>query len=423
VVLNVRRRWFKFGPQLLEVIGDGFTDARANAGRTALQTLGVILGVASVVGTMGLTAGGRAQSMKYMAESGGVLKVSVYPQPPDLMRISAKAQASRGLTLDDVEAIRASIPGFDIVEADVTRRLTLSTPRTTRSYRVGGVGPLYPELHELHIERGRFLTAEDMISRSAVCVLGADRAHEFFGNADPIGRGIRIGSHYFRVAGVMTYREFYWNRNDTYNGLGWMNELILVPVTTMLAREVGAGDRKVDYVGMRLASIEAQKEATPALRRLLVSRHGVEDFRVYDRSERLEQMNQEGKIYDITFLLCGIISLVVGGIVVANILMASFTERMREVGVRKALGAKGWQIFVQGLVESAIVTGIGGAVGLVLGIGFVHGMAYLIDQPAALAPSMVVAAVVSAVVVGVVFGFFPAVKASRLDPVVALRYE
>jgi len=423
VVLNVRRRWFKIGPQLLEVVADGLADARANAGRTLLQTLGVVLGVASVVGTMGLTAGGRAQSMRYMAESGGVLKVSVYPQPPDLMRISAKAQASRGLTLDDVEAIRATIPGFDIVEADVTRRLTLSTPRTTKSYRVNGVGPLYPELHELRIERGRFLTGEDMISRSAVCVLGADRAHEFFGNADPIGLGIRIGSHYYRVAGVMAYREFYWNRNDTYNGLGWMNELILVPVTTMLAREVGAGDRKVDYIGMRLAGIEAQKDATPALRRLLIARHGVEDFRVYDRSERLEQMNQEGKIYDITFLLCGIISLVVGGIVVANILMASFTERMREVGVRKALGAKGWQIFVQGLVESAIVTGIGGAAGLVLGVGFVHGMAYLIDQPAALAPSMVVAAVVSAVVVGVVFGFFPAIKASRLDPVVALRYE
>jgi ABC-type antimicrobial peptide transport system permease subunit len=144
---------------------------------------------------------------------------------------------------------------------------------------------------------------------------------------------------------------------------------------------------------------------------------------VYDRQDRLQQMNQEGKVYDFTFLACGIISLVVGGIVVANIMLASFTERMREVGVRKALGAKGWQIFVQGLVESAIVTGIGGAAGLVLGIGFVHGMAYLIDQPAALAPSMVVAAVVSAVVVGVVFGFFPAVKASRLDPVVALRYE
>jgi ABC-type antimicrobial peptide transport system permease subunit len=423
VVLNVRRHWLNLGPQLLEVIGDGFTDARANAGRTALQTLGVILGVASVVGTMGLTAGGRAQSMKYMAESGGVLKVSVYPQPPDLMRISAKAQASRGLTLDDVEAVRASIPAFDIVEAEVNRRLPLTTPRASKTYRVAGVAPLYAELHELRIERGRFITAEDIISSSAVCVLGADRAHEFFGSADPIGHGIRIGGHYFRVAGVMAYREFYWNRNDTYNGLGWMNELILVPVTTMLAREVGAGQRKVDYLGMRLANIEAQKEATPALRRLLIARHGVEDFRVYDRQERLEQMNQEGKIYDITFLVCGIISLVVGGIVVANILMASFTERMREVGVRKALGAKGWQIFVQGLVESAIVTGIGGAAGLVLGVGFVHGMAYLIDQPAALAPSMVMAAVVSAVVVGVVFGFFPAFKASRLDPVVALRYE
>jgi putative ABC transport system permease protein len=418
-----RRRLRGFASQLVEVIGDGLADVRAHAGRTALQTIGVVLGVASVVGTMGLTAGGREQSLKYYAESGGVLKVLVYPRPVEAVHASAKQRSSRGLTLDDVAAIRDSIPGFELVEAEVSQHMTVRTARTTRNFRVNGVAPEYAEFNELEVERGRFITPEDMATRAAYCVLGADRAQELFGGGDPLGSLVRIGQHSYRVAGVLRYREFYWNRADTYNALGWMNRLVIVPITTLQARELGAGVDKVDDIGLRLASVAAHDDAVPALKRLLLARHGAEDFQVYDRQDRLQQMNENGKVYDLTFQVCGLISLLVGGIVVANILLASFTERMREVGVRKALGARGWHIAVQFLLESAIVTGIGGVAGLALGVGFVHGIAHLLEQPAALTPAMVTAAVVAATVVGLVFGLYPAVKAARLDPVVALRYE
>ncbi len=408
---------------LLEVVSDGFADVRAHAGRTALQTLGVVLGVASVVGTMGMMAGERAQSMKYWQETGGVLKMMVYPQPATMVRATARQQASRGLTVDDIEAIRARVPGFDLVEPSVRRRELVRTARATKTYRVTGTTPGYAELNELIIGEGRFITDSDLAASESVCVLGADRAREFFGTEDPIGKPIRVGDNLFRVGGVLRYREFYWNRSDTWNALGWINELILVPITAMQARDVGAGSRKIDEIGLRLASVEAHTETAPALKRLLLARHGVEDFRIFDRKDRIEQMEQQGQVYNFTFTACGIISLLVGGIVVANILMASFTERMREVGVRKALGAKGWHIAVQFLVESAIVTGLGGVVGLVLGIGFVHAIASLLDQVAVLTPAMVVAALLSAGSVGLFFGFFPAVKAARLDPVVALRYE
>lgn len=408
---------------LLEVVSDGFADVRAHAARTVLQTLGVVLGVASVVSTMGLTAGGRAQSMQYYTQSGGVLKVLVWSKPAETVHASARELASRGLTLEDIAAIRASIPAFELVEPEVNRRLQVSSPRLTRRYEVSGVGPLYADLNDLQLEGGRFITDDDLRSSSTVCVLGADRAREFFGSDDPTGRPLRIGDHLYRVVGVEPLREFYWNAGDTYNALGWMNEMILVPATTMQARHIGAGERKVDQIGLRMASVDVYDKAVPALRRLLANRHGADDFQVYARKERLEQMNQNGKVYDIAFSVCGLISLLVGGIVVANILMASFTERMREVGVRKALGAKGWHIAVQFLLEAAIVTGLGGAAGLALGVGFVHIMAGMLNQPAALTPSMVLGAVASATTVGVVFGFFPAVKAARLDPVVALRYE
>jgi len=408
---------------VMEVVSDGFADVRAHAGRTVLQTLGVVLGVASVVATMGLTAGGQAQSMRYYTQSGGVLKVLVWPKPAATVHASAREKASRGLTLDDVEAIRASIPGFDLVEPEVDRRLQVQSSRLTRSYEVSGVGPSYAELHEIRVERGRWVTDDDLASASSVCILGAERARAFFGTEDPIGKQLRLGQHLYRVVGVGEYREFYWSPADSYNALGWMNELIVVPVTTLQARQVGAGERRVDQIGLRMASVEVYEEVVPALRRLLTTRHGTDDFQVYARKERLEQMNRNSQVYDIAFRVCGIISLLVGGIVVANILMASFTERMREVGVRKALGAKGWHIAVQFLLESAIVTGLGGAAGLALGVVFVHIMANMLNQPVVLTPTMILAAVLSAGTVGFVFGLYPAVKAARLDPVVALRYE
>ena len=408
---------------LVEVISDSFADVRAHTGRTVLQTLGVVLGVASVVGTMGLTAGERAQAMRYWSQTGGVRKCMVWPERSETIHTSARAQASKGLTLDDVEAVRASIPGFDLVVPTIETTKLVRSTRAMKSYEVTGISPPYRDIHELIVERGRFITDEDVTSSSAVVVLGADRAREFFGTGDPVGATLRLGDDSYRVVGVMLYREFYWNKSDNDNALEWMNELIVVPVTSLQARDIGAGSRQINQIGLRLASLDHFEDTVKSLRRLLANRHGVEDFRVWSRRERMDQMNQQGQVYNITFTACGIISLLVGGIVVANILLASFTERMREVGVRKALGAKGWHIAVQCLVESLIVTGVGGAVGLVLGVGFVHGIAALLQQDAVLTPGMVVAAFASASGVAVLFGVFPAVKAARLDPVVALRYE
>lgn len=408
---------------LVEVLADSFADVRAHTGRTVLQTLGVVLGVASVVATMGMTAGERAQAMRYWDETGGVRKCMVWPERSEEIRASAKAKASKGLTLDDIAAIRASLPGFDVVVPTVGTTKLVRSARAMKSYEITGTAPAYRDLHELLVEHGRFVTDEDITESATVCVLGADRAREFFGTADPVGQALRLGDDSYRVVGVLRYREFYWNRSDNYNALGWMNELIVVPVTALQARDVGAGSRQISEIGLQLASLDKFEENVEGLRRLLTNRHGTQDFRVWSRRERMDQMNQQGQVYNITFTACGIISLLVGGIVVANILLASFTERMREVGVRKALGAKGWHIAVQCLVESLIVTGVGGAVGLVLGIGFVHGIAALLQQDAVLTPGMVAGAFISASGVAVLFGVFPAVKAARLDPVVALRYE
>ncbi len=407
----------------LHFVHEGLVEIREHLGRTVLQTLGVILGVASVVATLGMTAGQEARRDRYFAESGGTTLMGVWNQPPAELELTARQRARTGLKLEDAQAIRDSIPGFDLVVAEIGRQMQVRAGSTELNVRVTAIEPDFKEMRELELAKGRYLTDHDMATGAAVAVLGATRARELFGSVDPVGQSITADGVRYSVVGVMKERVFYWNKKSDYNAHEWMNRLIMVPITSLMLRHMKAGEDAIGELNLRLASPEAHAKARPALEQLLLARHGVRDFGVWDRKERIDEGNREGRIYDLTFLACGIISLLVGGIVITNIMLASFTERMREVGVRKALGATGWQVFVQFLVEALVVTVLGGTAGLALGIGFTWVITTLLYVEMALTPSMVAAAVGAASVVGLVFGLYPAVRASRLDPVVALRYE
>ncbi len=406
-----------------QFLREGFVEIREHLGRTLLQTLGVILGVASVVATLGMTASMDARRDQYFRESGGTLLMGVYNQPPAELEMTARQRARTGLKLSDAAAIRDTIKGFDLVVAEIGRNHRVRAGATEENYRITAIEPEFQQMRELPVDKGRYITAHDMETGAAVAVLGSTRARELFGTADPVGKAISIDGEAYTVVGVTKEMIFYWQKSDSYNAHEWMNRLIVVPITSYMKRHMEPGAKNIDELNLRLASPEAHSEARDALELLLRSRHGIEDFGVWDRKERIDQGNQEGMIYNITFLACGIISLLVGGIVITNIMLASFTERMREVGVRKALGATGWQVFVQFLIEAIVVTVFGGAAGLALGIVFTWGIMNVMQMDMTLTPMMVMVAVLSAGVVGFFFGLYPAVKASRLDPVVALRYE
>jgi ABC-type antimicrobial peptide transport system permease subunit len=406
-----------------EFLREGFVEIREHFGRTVLQTLGVILGVASVVATLGMTASMDARRDQYFRESGGTLLVGVYNQPPAELELTARQRAMMGLKLEDAEAIRETVDGFDLVVAEINRTHIVRAGATEERFRVTAIEPEYKQFRELHMGSGRYITAHDMDTAAAVVVLGSTRARELFGTADPVGKLLNIDGKAYTVVGVTKEMIFYWQRSDSYNAHEWLNRLIVVPITSYMKRHQEPGAERIDELNLRLRSPEVHKESRDALEQLLRSRHGIDDFGVWDRKERIDQGNQEGMIYNITFLACGIISLLVGGIVITNIMLASYTERMREVGVRKALGATGWQVFVQFLIEAVVVTVLGGAAGLALGIVFTWGIMNVMQMDMTLTPSMVMVAVLSAAVVGFFFGMYPAVKASRLDPVVALRYE
>ena len=408
---------------LTQFIREGFVEIREHSGRTVLQTLGVVLGVASVVATLGMTSGMDARRQQYFDESGGTRLMGVYNQPPSQLELTARQRARMGLKLEDAEQIRQTIPGFDQVVAEIARSHRVRAGETEMELRITAIEPQFGRMRELEVASGRYLTAHDIETCAAVVVIGSTRSRELFGSTDPVGQALTIGGKRYTVVGVTKEKIFYWQKNDNYNAHEWLNRLVVVPITSYMKRHLPATEDRIDELNLRLASADAHEQSRPALERLLDSRHGVRDFGVWDRQERIEQGDSEGQIYNITFLACGIISLLVGGIVITNIMLASFTERMREVGVRKTLGATGWQVFIQFLVEAIVVTVLGGAAGLGLGIGFTWGIPRLLFIDMALTPAMVGAAVGSAALVGFFFGLYPAVKASRLDPVVALRYE
>jgi putative ABC transport system permease protein len=188
-----------------------------------------------------------------------------------------------------------------------------------------------------------------------------------------------------------------------------------------------SGDRReqrLAYLNVQVRDAKDMDKAMDETAAVLRRNHGgVVDFEIYNRAQRMKQMQEQNRIYDVTFLVCGTISLLVGGIVIMNILLASFNERVREVGTRKALGATGLNIVAQFLVESVVVTIFGGLFGVVLGAGFTKLISDLIQQPLVLTVQNVMLGLTFSVVIGVFFGFYPALKAARLNPIEALRYE
>ena len=409
---------------LWDSVLDGIVDINTNRSRSLLQMVGIVLGVASVVATFGLIDGGRRKGQEFWDKTGGVRKMFIRNLDAREMKQNAQEKKSKGLTYDDALAIQSEATLVELVEPTMERPELVKAPGFEKRMDVSGATPNYEPMYDFHPAEGRFITQEDMARSAKVVVLGSTRREELFGGRDALGQLVSIGGDRYTVVGVMQRKEFYWNSANR-NNLEWMNRFVFVPVTSMLTRM--AGDRqnqKVAYINVQVRDVKemdkAEEQVTDVLRR---AHGGVVDFQVFNRKAFMRQQEQQGKIYDVTFLTCGAISLLVGGIVIMNILLASFNERVREVGTRKALGATGLNILAQFLVESVVVTIVGGLLGLGLGVGFTQAMSAMIQQPVVLTPQIMLIGLSFAVGVGIFFGFYPAIRAARLNPIEALRYE
>jgi ABC-type antimicrobial peptide transport system permease subunit len=269
---------------------------------------------------------------------------------------------------------------------------------------------------------GRFITAGDVSGAARVVVLGSERADEFFGTENPLGKTIKMNGTGYEVVGVM--QEKYFSFDQQHNALRWMNRQIYIPITTFASRNgESLMDGKVSFIHVRMRDSKRHEDAEDEVKRILFREHGVADYDVFSRVANLKRNEQNNQMYDMTFMICGLISLIVGGIVVMNIQLASFNERIREVGTRKAIGATPAQIFFLFLSESLLVSVLGGFIGLAVGRLFIFGITTLIKEPAIITPAVMLKALIFAAGTGLIFGMYPAVRASRLNAIDALRTE
>jgi putative ABC transport system permease protein len=407
---------------ILEAIIDGVRDIKDHFGRTLLQLLGVILGTGSIIATFSLSVAGKEASMKFYRVSGGIERIFIGNKQTGKVTLDAKALASEGLTYKDAIALRKEAKEIDLVSPVAQSSMAVKYGNIEKKRDVMGVTPAYSPISFFHVERGRFITDMDLQSAARVVVLGTARAEEFFGSDNPVGKTMTIDGAGYLVVGVM--EEKYFSFDQRRNALRWMNRQMYIPITTMTTRRGEPLENgRMSFMHARMKDVKRHKEAVAEIERILFRQHGVKDFDVFSRVANLARNESEGKMYDVTFMICGMISLLVGGIVIMNIQLASFNERVREIGTRKAVGATPAQIFFQMLTESVLVSVLGGLLGIFAGKFFTAGISALTRNPAIITPGTIINALIFAAGTGLFFGMYPAIRASRLNPIEALRTE
>jgi len=402
-----------------------WVEIRENLGRSVLQALGVLLGVASVLGGFSISDSQRKRADEMFVKMGGLDKLNVQPRAAIKDgRPTALQQANLGLR--DADAVGGEALQSDAIQGVSRQKNTRS--RVVSAYadqdrQVSGIGGDFIPANGYGIAQGRGFSSMEMEIGAPVVVLGTEAANTFFPKGDALGQSMRIGDIPVTVIGTFQERVFRF-REGPGNPFWWRNRIIAVPANLVQRRMNGDAYRRVDRVTFRIPDMNAMSGFAQQLKNLVKSNHRLqEDFRLDDVAARVRRRQSQGSVYDIIFMLSGVLALVGGGIVNVNIQMASLKERVREVGVKMAIGASGREIFKGFMTEALLLTALGGLAGLVLGIGFSWIITASIGIPLYMTPASFVWAYGLAAAFGFLFALYPAWKASRLSPMEALRYE
>lgn len=396
---------------------------RANALRSILATLGVVIGVAAVVAAISILEGS-SRDVSARFSNIGADQITVVP---DTRRRGTAFSEVNRLTYDDARAIARASPAIATTCPIFLTGAVVKFSASSRGANIMGTTPEFATINSFAVQvrngirMGRFISAQDVSSSNEVVVLGAKLAEQLFRGGIAVGAPVRIGNKQYRVIGVM----------EEKGSLGSFNPdtMAFVPITTALRR---FGVKNISSITVQAASADpaVMDQARSEIKRALRSRHGVragedDGFVLFTQEQIQKQFGQVVQIFQIVLYSIAGISLVVGGIGIANIMLVSVTERTREIGVRIAVGARRSDILLQFLFEAAVISVLGGAFGALMG----HGMAKAIEWAADelfktyTADYAIRLALGMALLTGLISGIYPAYKASRLDPVEALRYE
>jgi putative ABC transport system permease protein len=396
---------------------------RVNKLRSALTMLGIIIGVGAVIAMVGVGAGAQASVTERIESLGSNLIVATSGSVT-----SSGARLGQGtqytLSEDDAAAVAREIQAVQVAAPSMKGKGQVVFGNLNWSTDIYGVTEDYLEARDWPLVAGRSLGSEDVDGATKVAVLGQTTALNLFGDADPLGQIIRIQKVPFTVIGLLDEKG--------ESSAGWdQDDLVLIPLSTAKRKVLGtsqANPRSVRKIEIKIRPDEDLTDAEAQIRTLLRQRHRLQpghddDFKLGNLTDVLEAKEQAAQV--MTYLLAAIasVSLLVGGIGIMNIMLVSVTERTREIGLRMAVGASDRDILLQFLVEAVTLAVIGGSVGVAAGLAGSGAISYFAEWRTLVMPDTIAVAFGFAAAIGIFFGFYPARKAARLDPIEALRYE
>ncbi|MDD2785778.1 MAG: ABC transporter permease [Patescibacteria group bacterium] len=406
--------------RIADLLEETYTALSTNKARSALTILGIVIGIASVIAMTAIGQGAQASIESSITSAGANL---LYVSPGQQRGVGVSVSAGRGsaqtLTQDDATAIQSSISLVKAVEPEVSRRYQITVKGGNTNTNVIGTTDAYPDVRNTQVAEGVFISSADLQNYNRVAVLGPTTVTDLFGEgSDPLGQKIRINNMEFTVVGVTAAK----------GGSGFQNpdDAVYVPLTT--AQRYLSGDKYVSSIAVEAVDSESMTTVQQQITDLLLQRHNISDptladFSVINQADIVATASSVTGTFTILLASIAGISLLVGGVGIMNMMLTNVTERTREIGLRKAIGAEESDISMQFLLESVMLTFFGGAFGIILGWILAWGVQHFGFASTKVTLETVLLAFGVSAAIGIVFGYYPARRASKMNPIVALRFE
>lgn len=427
----------------------------ANKLRAILTALGIIFGVGAVIAMLAIGTGAKQSILDRMKLIGtnnivvkAVVKDANAAEEEEQSSSSSQQQGSKdkipfspGLSLEDASAIQDILPGVELISPEIVQSTSIIQNGKLEKARCVGVSNAFFELSNLKVTEGTYFHDLHLESGAPVCIIGRGIQARFFTDQNPIGQKIKCGNVWLEIIGILEKRNA-GKENLESLGIRDVNRDVYVPVTTMLIRfgnrsKIGAKDldewsdeeaednyHQLDRITVRFLEADALRNSAEVIARMLKRRHReVVDYEVEVPELLLEQQQKTQETFNFVLAVIAGISLLVGGIGIMNIMLASILERIKEIGVRRALGATRLDIVLQFLFEAVVISLAGGIMGVLLGVGAAYAISASADIPTVITPWSILISFFVAATVGLTFGIFPARKAAKQDPIQALRSE